>query len=369
VSPVDIDFAAIFRRLADDHDDDVYVELLLDGDDAVSAGSLDAARAARASADAVVKPGSVGTQGPWPGPNGPVILLDAGDAADRTAWLTPYAAALEAAGWHGRLSTWTQEWLPRAFGRSTNSLITGFVALELRERFEVMAPRWSVDSSVTRAFLADAVEWAGHDDAAAYVALGRLSLRRDRDDAGVLLAEGIELAGFAGVTYVDEAGGRAGRCFASSVGSVVLQRDDSAVQPVDGARAMRELLLRHAEHLDLAFLRVHSGWVHGWVDLDSAQPTLAHIEEYHLRLNRDLWSSYVPDAHGIQVLTDAHLERAADLSSWEVVELPAGRHLVQARDLAPWFEPGPPPPEVLAVARREFGDMLLTPDHIARHRG
>lgn len=84
-----------------------------------------------------------------------------------------------------------------------------------------------------------------------------------------------------------------------------------------------------------------------------------------MRINGHPRAEYTPDAYGIQILTDAHLARARSLAEWDVQEMAPARHLVQARDLAPWFADDIPAPEVLAAARHDFGDMILTPEAIA----
>lgn len=40
------------------------------------------------------------------------------------------------------------------------------------------------------------------------------------------------------------------------------------------------------------------------------------MEEYHIRYNKHLNAQYIPDAHGLPLLTDAHLGHANDLSDW-----------------------------------------------------
>jgi hypothetical protein len=99
----------------------------------------------------------------------------------------------------------------------------------------------------------------------------------------------------------------------------------------------------------------------------SAVPGLPHVTEPDVRLNRRLLDSYVPDAHGLQVLTDEHMSRLGPLPDWDVQPLAGGRHLVQARDLEPWFATTEPDPDVVAAARADFTDILLTPEVIAAH--
>lgn len=56
------------------------------------------------------------------------------------------------------------------------------------------------------------------------------------------------------------------------------------------------------------------------------------MEEYHIRYNKHLNAQYIPDAHGLPLLTDAHLGHANDLSDWIIEPLGEGKHLVQAKD-------------------------------------
>lgn len=112
--------------------------------------------------------------------------------------------------------------------------------------------------------------------------------------------------------------------------------------------------------------------------------TWPHIRESHVRYNRPLLTSFVPDAFGIQLLTDAHLERAHDLTNWDITPLAGGRHLVAARDLEAWFGPIhaggqnehggyardrllPDDLALVAKARADFGGMILTPELIEKH--
>lgn len=79
----------------------------------------------------------------------------------------------------------------------------------------------------------------------------------------------------------------------------------------------------------------------------------------------ELWGEYLIDASGIQIVTDQHLEKAADLSAWSLTRLDDSHHLLEAPDLEPWFdEPSRVGaralPEVIHQARRDFGDMILT---------
>lgn len=67
----------------------------------------------------------------------------------------------------------------------------------------------------------------------------------------------------------------------------------------------------------------------------------------------------VIDAHGLQVLTGHHLERASSLRDWHTRQI-GDRYLLEARDLDPWFAGDEPDPEVLAKARVDFGEMIMS---------
>jgi hypothetical protein len=128
---------------------------------------------------------------------------------------------------------------------------------------------------------------------------------------------------------------------------------------------LRAPLLQFADRLDVAFVRTSAYPVSSWDDLAGAVPVLPHVTEAKVRRYRRLWDQYVPDAHGIQILTTAHLSRLGPLPAWDVRPLAGGGHLVQARDLEPWFAAAEPDPQVVAAARVDFAGALLTPEAIS----
>jgi hypothetical protein len=141
---------------------------------------------------------------------------------------------------------------------------------------------------------------------------------------------------------------------------------DDTCDPIDLAIRAARLATHFASDLDLA--EVH--------------PTFAGATDMHGRnsgfwaLNRHLAASFVPDAFGIQLLTDHHLDRALDLTDWTVEEVAPDRYLVRARDLAAWFAVSDseevrferfPAPALLDQARADFGPMILTREAAAAH--
>lgn len=99
---------------------------------------------------------------------------------------------------------------------------------------------------------------------------------------------------------------------------------------------------------------------------EAEPPALAGPKQYYLCA--DNYDAIVADAHGTQLLTDRHLSRARDLSNWEVTEITPHRYLVRAQDLEPWYAGDTPDPEVVAQARSDFGDMILTPETVPHYK-
>ena len=120
--------------------------------------------------------------------------------------------------------------------------------------------------------------------------------------------------------------------------------------------------------VDQAFIRPALPIAPGWTLIDLPLP-LPHsdVSRTDVHYAKHLLHEYVVDAHGIQVLRDAHLQKAGDLSRWTVTDLGHGRHLVEARDLGAWYADEVPDPDVLAAARKDFAGMLLTKQVIAEH--
>jgi hypothetical protein len=125
----------------------------------------------------------------------------------------------------------------------------------------------------------------------------------------------------------------------------------------DQAGAVTEALLRWPERLDYGLIRPAVGLGFGTELNERPEP---YVDDGYYEIHRHMWSRFVPDAYGSQLLTRQHLERAHDLSAWQVTEVAPDRFLVRAADLAPWWDSYKPDPAVLARARSDFGDMIMT---------
>ena len=70
---------------------------------------------------------------------------------------------------------------------------------------------------------------------------------------------------------------------------------------------------------------------------------LTYLEQQHSwGMTAHLLADFVPDAYVAQVLTDSHLAKASDLSLFHIEPMGKGRHLVRARDPAPWINDATP---------------------------
>lgn len=167
------------------------------------------------------------------------------------------------------------------------------------------------------------------------------------------------------VTYLQPEQRRVAWASLSLLGRACYGVMDDTVSWQDRLAHVVKAMVAFPEDTDLAFVQYSAAPTLSWSTLSTGRPLLPYVQEYHVRYNRHLNAQYIPDAHGLQILTDAHLTHANDLSDWIIEPLGAGKHLVQAKDLEPWYATIDPNPAILAKARADFGGMLLTPENIA----
>lgn len=225
------------------------------------------------------------------------------------------------------------------------------------------AQLWFVEEKITRYIAEQAITWA-------YTRGGQQYLcREDADwwvqpvdlDYGLALAQAIDRYTFCNVRCCLERPFRQQAVGLWPQGTVIYQTVDPTLDWRHKLEQVRQTLTWTPPHTDLGFVRYGRGGITRWNHPIVPWP---HVDEPQVRYNRPLLASFVPDVNGIQLLTDAHLERATDLTDWVIEPLAGGRHLVSARDLEPWYAQPEAHPEVLARARYDFGEMLMTPERI-----
>ena len=286
------------------------------------------------------------------------------------AWFAAFAEHLVRLGKAGKVTTARQTNFPRWFGDEPLPMqLTAFVSyrtndlsgLEGRER----ETRWHVPAAVTKELVDAATVWGRFDGADVYLGRGYGEIRTKNPDVGRPLAQAVIKWGHAGVTYLRSEPPRVATLNLNRQGQACYTVLDDTVPWQDRLEQVTAAMVALPEDTDLAFVQYTSAYAVSWMELQVVRPALPYVEEPDIRYNRHLNSRYIPDAHGLQLLTDAHLEHASDLSDWVIEPLGGGRHLVQAKDLQPWYANIDPDPQTLAKARADFGKMILTKQTIA----
>ncbi|HST85852.1 MAG TPA: hypothetical protein VLL08_29210 [Kineosporiaceae bacterium] len=367
---VRVAFTDIQRQLEKNGHHAFYLLFALDGVDLrFLADGMTAAEAAMRHANAVVPAESVEGESVEPSPYGPMVVLDLiGVIEDTNGWLTAFAAHLQAAGWSGSIEPAPRTGLPRGLDRDRGvPRMTAFLAyrhtesLLSREGGQWRRRGWAVDPDTTDVLCRDLIEWGSFEGADTYLSQGRSEVRLDDQNVQELLVWTAHQAGRCGVTYARKAPLRVHSAQLSSRGQVTVQVEDEQLDWRTRLDNLTWMLSRQADKMDLGFIRLSPYWALSWIALGNGNQPLACVDEADVRNNRQLWDRYIPDAHGIQLLTADHLSRAHTLADWDVRSLAPDRYLVRAKDLGAWYAGTRPDPEVLTSARMDFAGLLLTP--------
>jgi hypothetical protein len=281
-------------------------------------------------------------------------------------WVDRFASALQDRGMSGRLEGAVPEWGPSILDAAQQPVPALFARFTLPSTPGPMeqAP-WDVPATQTREVIATVLDWALTEPGAVFA---------DQESLNVRLIDPISLqehvervlrtSRSAGLDVIHPTSERARHAVLALRGNGLFQ-----VVGRPWREAVEELTALAQElppPLDLAFIRVAQRGIAGLDGLDSAQP-LPGMGEHRVRENQHLLNRYLPDAHGVQIVNDAHLRAASDLSRWEIVDLGQNRYLVAAPDLDPWYGEGLPNPDVLQRARADWDGAILTEDIVAEH--
>jgi hypothetical protein len=373
---VRVAFTDIQRQVEKNGHHALYLLFALDGVDLrFLADGMSAAEAAMRHANAVVPAESVEGESVEPSPYGPMVVLDLiGKIEDLRGWLIAFAAHLEAADWSGSVEPAPQTGLPRSLDRARSvPRLTAFLAYRHNEPPAGQAGGqwrrrgWAVDPDTTDVLCRDLIDWGGFDGAETYLSQGRSEVRLADQDVQELLVWTAHQAGRCGVTYARQSPLRVHSAQLSSRGQVTVQVEDEEHDWRTRLDNLSRMLTRQPDKMDLAFIRLSPYWALSWIALGNGNLPLACVDEADVRNNRHLWATYIPDAHGLQLLTDAHLSRAGSLDDWDVRLVGPDRYLVRAKDLWPWYSGTRPDPDVLTSARMDFAGMLLSPKVITNN--
>jgi len=281
------------------------------------------------------------------------------------AWTSDLAAGLAERGFNGILGG-APESVPIPCLYPTEPPVpTGYVAWVLEPAEHGHRPdSWAVGPAATTRIAELADRWARRPGAQLVLRQHLYSLAIRLDDAAPQLARAVQESGMAGVEFVLDRETCATQAALAFGGEGVFQLVGFPGGWQTQVDTLTEALVALPADTNQAYIRISTRGVYAQDLLDSWLP-LPGIKERHVRYNKHLLDRYLPDAHGVQVVRTAHLERARDLSDWQITDLGFGRHLVRAPDLAPWYADALPDPDVLAKARADFAGALLTEQVIA----
>lgn len=286
------------------------------------------------------------------------VLDDCADFDDALEWFEHFVREQWSPADDGRIIG-----APRSRGPHIGALPnepTALVAYDISDLNRIphneRAGAWAVRGSLTGFLAEQAQAWIYRRGAKHY-------LTRDADWQ-------VELAGVDNEDAIAQAIQRYAACEITSVlrgpirlrqaaywaqGKAVYQDCDSTTDWREKVDLLRKVLFWAPPSTNYGAIRTLPGHLPGWPNDPHIWP---HVTESEVRYNMPLLASTVPDASGVQLLTDVHLERASNLSEWNVTAVAGGRHLVEAPDLTSWYAQ-PVSEAVLAKARADFGEMIL----------
>lgn len=316
--------------------------------------------------DAALPPdeGDSPANGGWfPGPRGWLLLVEGLDE-QVNPWIEQLAARLSAAGVEGTLTgagaAGTPMWAQRM--REQRGL-SGLVGFRSRAGLDYWSG-WVCESATLDAAVDLATGWltAHRGRVAALVGL-RANFWVDRDTAGRILAGDVTRYGVAGASSYQQQRVEVRSVMVMGPAALTLSSVAEGYPWRETVDELRATLL--AAPLDQASIAMvtHRGWSN-LLAADIPGSDFYHRQAYNRHPER--WNEFTLDPCGIQILTDRHLARANDLSAWRTTRLDEHHVLVEARDLEPWYATprrtgDPLDADVIDQARRDFGDMILTP--------
>lgn len=314
--------------------------------------------------------GEVFTGGVSDSDAGPVALMSrTGPEQGVRAWLDAFARHLQALGKAGRVTAAPEAFFPEWLNSVEVPQLTAFVSYQTDDRAlldpDEQRRAWHVPAPLTAKIAEAGAAWGRFDRADVYLLRNIHQTRMKNANVGPAMADAAAKFAMARVTYLQSEPRRLAWASLGTLGRACYGVMDDTVSWQDRLGQVVQAMVAFPRNTDLAFVQYSHVYTLSWSALDSGRPLLPYVEEYHIRYNRHLNARYIPDAHGLQLLTDAHLAHANDLSDWIIEPLGGGRHVVQAKDLEPWYANIDPDPETLAKARADFGGMILTKEIIA----
>ena len=357
-----IDLDDIMRRLAANGFDSVHVEFVpgpgRSADELIAAlitavGAADDEESETFGEDPVVTLAG-----------GSVRIKDYWSQESLSAWLTVFARELRTAGFTGLVHATPTAGQPRWLRDLTGARMTAFVAHD--GAFEALASgSGETEAAAVAAWCQAGADWTAQSRGDAYLSVRGMSQIAPVEGAGVHLARAVRARAISTITRAEPQAGQVAQVAFLPNGHTIYQAYDSSAAVLALADRARQALLIDAERTRLAFVAPTPVWAYSWDARGKALPPLPTVAGHSLRSNLPLWTRYVPDAQGLQLLTDEHLRHVTDLSTWNITQVAPGRHLVEAADLADWFGPNGPSEPVVRQARADFGNAIIPADALS----
>ena len=347
-------------------DDDVAVDAVV--------AAVQVANRSREDEPPTSPPTSVSAWDPRMGPRGPAIFISPADSAEAlSTWLTSLADELTRQGWNGRIET--ERELSPPLSMNPTPVLTAMLCFDgwgAKEGSRAVST-WNLDPALRDRLTDWAVDWAlagasnGAIDEAAltgdplYFSQGPGRFAMHPDTVRQAVRRHPDKSRF---SWNPDSDRMRAVSFASS-GRLLIQIRDTSTPWREHVDELRRLLIHYAPDCSLGLVR-HSWSVvfdagdalDQWKPQFPRSPALDTPRSYYT-FHRHLDAERVPDANGIQLLTDQHLARIHNLNRWKLTTIAPGRHLLEAPDLAPWYASNQPDPTVLAAARHDLTDAIL----------
>jgi hypothetical protein len=218
--------------------------------------------------------------------------------------------------------------------------------------------RWHTSDALTDRVVAAALDWTTPlSSGSYYVQISRHTAPLSRTEAERTIRR--ELAKFphTSVFAFTKSGFR--RVIFNGLGHIVFEVGGCNEEWRDTLITLTDLLGKWADVTRYGLIRrtIASGFA--WPPSDNVLPSPEVYPNYYLDAPA-LEDEWVPDPHGVQLVTARHLERLNLDASWIVEPLLQDKYLVQAQELCAWFDLGRPLESTLVKARQEFSNILLT---------
>jgi hypothetical protein len=302
------------------------------------------------------------------------LSVDLDDLYDRDAvveWLTAFTEELAREGLSGRIHATRADRLPTWWSTLSDARLTAFVACEAAFPDVTDEPAINSepsDASARTMWLRRSVDWVTQSGGDVYLLSGGLTQLDRTDQVAAHVARALTVSRVAGVACVDSRLRRARLARFIGSGQATFQAYDAADAPGGQIDAIRGALSATSAGTRLGFMAVMAQDSYGWDYRGRAWPLLPAIATSDdmtprqipaLLKNTDMWDRYVPDVHGMQLLTERHMDHISNLSDWVVTPAGNARYVVEAAELSAWLTLDGPNETVLAKGRADFEGVII----------